>query len=336
MSAMDLELHFPNNWSFEGTVDVLYVDTASGEERSYGSLAQGAYMTRQTYAGHVWNMRESSSRQLLMSVTADERNGALQLVTIGADGGLDPMREAVWRMGKAPREPLLAAVSVLRRVLSNILQHPDEAKYRALKPGNEKVRAACDVPGVLALLSLAGFEQSFVDGEARLVLPTSRPHAPIESAAAQMARLEALLTGKPLPSESLAPATHAAASASAAEPSHRCQACGKGIANDLRRQLAGSGEIGGWRTNTWNGGGEFRYHCAKCNVDLCSACYDQWKAAASGGASGSGGGGSSHIHSLACTFSIEAPITTPWGGSSYGVSPAPPPVTSRNRRGPWG
>ena len=107
MSAMDLELHFPNNWSFEGTVDVLYVDATSGEERSYGSLAQGAYMTRQTYSGHVWNMRESSSRQLLMSVTADARNGALQLVTIGADGGLDPMREAVWRMGKAPREPLL-------------------------------------------------------------------------------------------------------------------------------------------------------------------------------------------------------------------------------------
>ena len=51
---MTLELHFPSNWSFEGTVDVLYVDGASGSERSYGTLAQGSYMTRETYPGHRW------------------------------------------------------------------------------------------------------------------------------------------------------------------------------------------------------------------------------------------------------------------------------------------
>ena len=131
----------------------------------------------------------------------------------------------------------------------------------------------------------------------------------------------------------------------------RCAACGSGIRNDLRRQLAGSGEIGGWRTNQWGGGGEYRFHCQKCNIDLCSSCYDRWKAGgqvAAAGASSSatvdvsdGGGGAgptgSAVHSLQCSFTIEAPITNSWGSSSYGPGlPPPPPVNSRNRRGPWG
>lgn len=232
-----MELHYANNWAFEGTIDVLYVDSATGDEKSYGTLAQGSYMTRETFAGHTWNVRESTSRELLMSVvaTAPSAVGVPQIVHIGADGGLDPIKAAVWRMGQAPREPLLACTSILARVLGNVLAHPDEAKYRALRPSNEKVRLALDVPGALVLLSLAGFEQSFVDGEARLVLPNGRPTTPLEAAKAQLTRLECLLTGKPPPAESAASmnaahhaASHAAgaaSSASADEPSHRCHHC---------------------------------------------------------------------------------------------------------------
>ena len=49
---------------------------------------------------------------------------------------------------------------------------------------------------------------------------------------------------------STAAASSAASSSSAADAaSHHCSACGKGIRNDLRRQLAGSNEIGGWRSH---------------------------------------------------------------------------------------
>jgi len=93
----------------------------------------------------------------------------------------------------------------------------------------------------------------------------------------------------PPPTESLlsmqqgAASSAAAASSSASVPSHRCavrpapswfpvaarshgptclQVCGSGIRNDLRRQLAGSGEIGGWRTHDAVGPGEYRFHCS--------------------------------------------------------------------------
>ena len=46
-----MELHFPSNWACEGEVDVLYVDGVTGAETSYGTLAQGKSMTRETYPG---------------------------------------------------------------------------------------------------------------------------------------------------------------------------------------------------------------------------------------------------------------------------------------------
>ena len=70
LSRTHLELHYATNWAYEGQVDVLYVDTGTGGEKSYGQLAQGSYMTRETYAGHTWNVREVGSRELLMSVVA--------------------------------------------------------------------------------------------------------------------------------------------------------------------------------------------------------------------------------------------------------------------------
>lgn len=339
-TLMTLELHFATNWSFEGTVDILYVDGSTGREQSYGSLAQGAYMSRETYPGHRWNARETKSRDLLMTVVATPAsdNSALpHIVTIGADDrGLDPVKAATWRMGRSPREPLLACAATLSKILGNVLKAPDEPKYRTLKPANEKVRAALDVPGSLALLTCAGFEQSYVEGEARLVLPAGRSHAPLEVANYALQRLDALLTGKPPPppprgsaaasSSSVTDVSDPSSSSSAAapEPSHRCAHCRAGIMNDLRNMLRGSNEVGGWRTHTWNGSGEYRFHCSKDNIDLCSKCYDKWK------------GGDASVHPLTSHFTIEAPITTLWGGSNYGPPPTPPMPSARNRRGPWG
>ena len=49
---------------------------------------------------------------------------------------------------------------------------------------------------------------------------------------------------------SAAAASSSSSSSSATDAaSHHCSACGKGIRNDLRRQLAGSNEIGGWRSH---------------------------------------------------------------------------------------
>ena len=58
-----------------------------------------------------------------------------QRVTIGSDGGLDPLKAAVWRMGRAPREPLLKATEVLLKLLRNVLGSPVEPKYRTLRMG---------------------------------------------------------------------------------------------------------------------------------------------------------------------------------------------------------
>jgi hypothetical protein len=336
MAKLVVEFHFPSNWSAEGSVDVLYSDPLSGGETSYGTLTQGATKRQETYEGHLWLLREAVSRELLLSIVARKPEGGgdmPMLVTVGYTAEVlntNPLRAAVWRMGQAPREPLLKASSLLLRILSNIVASPSEPKYRSVKASNASLAVALDLPGVLALLSYVGFEQVVDGGEPRLALGSDRPIGPVHDAAAQMRRLDALLRGLPPPGESLASMQHAmaalaAASSSAADaPSHTCGACGRGIENDLRRKLAGSGEIGGWRThNVYNG--EYRFHCKACGVDLCSECYDKWKEGAP-------------THSQQCQLSIEAPITTPWGGSSYGVPPAPPPVNSARgrRRGPWG
>lgn len=228
MSLMTLEIHFPSNWAYEGTVDVLYLDPTTKIEKSYGTLSQGSYMLRETFNGHRWMIREQMSRELLMSVAASQpAGGGPQIVTVGSDGGLDPLKASLWRMGGAPREPLLKTVEMLLKVLGNVLKAPNEYKYRTLRAANEKVAACLDVPGALAFLSCAGFEQAYVEGEARLVLPSSRPTAPVEGAAAQLRRLEALLKGLPAPSESAASMQASQAAAAAAsqamtdEPSHR-------------------------------------------------------------------------------------------------------------------
>jgi len=265
---MTLELHYPVNWAYEGEVDVLYSD-GSGE-MSYGRLAQGQTMSRDTYPGHQWVVREAASRELLMSIVAARPAGSAtqpQCITIGSDGGLDPLKAAVWRMGRAPREPLLKATDVLLKLLRNVLGSPAEPKFRSLRVGNTAIAAAVDVPGAIALLTGCGFEQSDDAGEARLVLAATRPLPPLQDAVAQLQRLHHLMHGLPPPPESLS-SMHATSAASASssssaavDASHRCAACGSGIRNDLRRQLAGSNEIGGWRNHNSFMHGEYRYHC---------------------------------------------------------------------------
>ena len=75
---------------------------------SYGKLAQGQTMSRDTYPGHRWVVREAASRELLMSIISARPaggGGLPQCITIGSDGGLDPLRAAVWRMGRARNSP---------------------------------------------------------------------------------------------------------------------------------------------------------------------------------------------------------------------------------------
>lgn len=336
--VMVMELHYPSNWAYEGEVEVLYADPNSGAEASYGRLAQGQTMARETFPGHRWVVREAASRELLMSVVARPTGTALpQIVTVGSDVGLDPLKAAIWRMGRAPREVLLKVNDVLLKVMQNVLGNPAEPRFRSLRAGNASIAAMIDVPGVIALLLCSGFEQVVDGGEARLVRAEGRPLAPLQDAVTQLQRLHALLHGLPPPSESLSSmqqsaqaqqaqqaSSSSAASSSAAAPSHRCACCGGGIRNDLRRQLAGSGEIGGWRSHNSFMAGEYRFHCDACDKDLCAKCYDAWK------------NGDAAVHDVQHSISIVAPVENAWGGTNYGAPPAAPSVSQRPRRGAFG
>ena len=246
----------------------------------------------------------------------------------------DPLRCAIWRMGQAPRELLLPTCELCLKIAKNISSTPAEPKFRSVKATSKAMAAALDVPGVLALLMAMGFEQQQLgDDEPRLVLAQSQPLAPVMSAVTMLTRFDALLKGLPVPRESLASyqltqaAAQAASSASSNQdaPSHRCHNCHRGIENDLRRKLAGSGEIGGWRTHDAVGDGEYRFHCDRCDVDLCAQCYDKYK-------------NGEATHEQGHPIQIIAPILNSWGGSSYGAGPPPPPPpgSRRQRRGPWG
>ena len=84
---------------------------------------------------HNPNPSQAASRELLMSVVATRPAGGgaqPQRVTIGSDGGLDPLKAAVWRMGRAPREPLLKATEVLPAPVPP--PHPSPYPYPYLYP----------------------------------------------------------------------------------------------------------------------------------------------------------------------------------------------------------
>ena len=79
------------------------------------------------------------------------------------------------------RDPRPRPDQVLLKLLRNVLGSPAEPKYRTLRMGNAVVAAAVNVPGVLVLLAHCGFEQSDDAGEARLILPPSRPLPPLQA-----------------------------------------------------------------------------------------------------------------------------------------------------------
>ena len=335
MAATLLELSFPPNWWLEAEAEILWVDEGSGREQGYGKITQGAHKQQETFGGHRWRLRGKGSRELLGEtvVAPSAPGGPPHTLVAGAKAPHAPAEAACWKLGTAAREPLLRALTTLLKVVGNAARSPDEEKYRSLRVGNPSVAACLDVPGALALLSAAGFEQQGAFGvgegaEARLVLPATAPRALLLDASTALERLQTLLQGGALPRAPDAPPEGgggggggAASSSSDDGASHRCAHCRRGIMNDIRSRRTGSS----WETgrDNWEFAGEFRYRCEACAVDLCAACYDKRK------------GGDATVHNLACDLRAVAPITNPWGGG-YGAPPAPPPPSSRNRRGPWG
>uniref|UniRef100_A0A7S4B2L3 PUB domain-containing protein n=1 Tax=Chrysotila carterae TaxID=13221 RepID=A0A7S4B2L3_CHRCT len=285
---------FPRNQALEQRAQLLWCDDSGARrEQFYADIAQGGELEQLSHQGHRWVLREAASRELLLSVTARlpaGGGGSVQYIVIAADGGAvtDPLRAALWRMGTSPREHLTVVCPTLLKLVNNILSKPQEPKYRSIRMANPSIGPLFRVDGCAELLRLAGFKEcTDSEGEKRLVCEEGTCLSSMEDAAVQLKRLHALIIGLPPPPETLrsmqqsataAASSVAAASADAtAQPSHRCHKCKAGIDNDLRRQMAGSGEVGGWRSHGYIGPGEYRFHCDECNVDLCSKCYDKWK-----------------------------------------------------------
>ncbi len=73
----------------------------------------------------------------------------------------------------APPADIIATLSMLQKVFFNVLGHPDELKYRALRRSNPAVaRAIVAVPGAAALLAAFGF---VVEGDAFVLPPGAVP-----------------------------------------------------------------------------------------------------------------------------------------------------------------
>jgi len=82
-----------------------------------------------------------------------------------------------------------SAFGVLSKILNNIVQSPDEAKYRRLRTTNAKIESLLATSGVRALLVGCGFVE---EGES-LVLPES---ASVENVAAGLLALQEMNTAR--------------------------------------------------------------------------------------------------------------------------------------------
>jgi hypothetical protein len=331
MAATSLVVSFPANWFLEPEAELLWVDQRS--EQHYTFLTQGKTVEQTTYAGHRWMVRSKVGREVLADVTVVDAPGGVQRVVADGAAGSSDVRLAVLRIGRCARELAAKTCHTLLKLLRNVVAAPHNEKFRSLRVANATIAVLLDAPGALALLAAVGFEQQGIPvgaaaEDARLFLHATAPLALVKDGIEALERLHLLLHGGsiPPPTPNAAPPT-AVPSSSSDAASHRCAACGRGIDHDLRRALAGSGEVGGWRTHAFSRTGEYRFHCERCDIDLCGGCYDEWKR---------GGNRAASIHPISHSLTVVAPITTPWGGSSYGSMPAPPPVTSRNRRGAFG
>lgn len=117
----------------------------------------------------------------------------------------DPLRASLWTLGTCPRELLLKTLRLLIKILINISDCPEEAKYRSLRPSNPMVKGVVDTPGALPLLHFVGFvrgrgEVGGEEEEEMLVLPPSSPMGPLEDALAQLRRVDALVSRANVPS----------------------------------------------------------------------------------------------------------------------------------------
>lgn len=320
-----VEFHFESNWLLDSTAQLFYLDDA-GAEVLYQTLAQGAVAQQRCHAGNAWRVRGAPSRETYAEHVASA--APLQIVRVGAAAptGAPAGLRTVWALGRAPREELVFAVRVLRKLLGNIRDAPTDAAVRVVRRANGTIARLLTSARVVALLDALGFVAAGAAGEL-LELP---PAFQIDEATmAALARLERCLHG--LEGVATAPTTGGsdAPAASGDGRSHTCAACAAGITNDVRLGAAArrraAGGVDGWRSHEWNAAGEYRYRCAACAVDLCAACYDRFRA------------GDASAHALGHALEIVAPITTPWGRrGGYGAGPPTPSLSARPRRGPWG
>jgi len=78
-------------------------------------------------------------------------------------------------MIKEPPARLAPAVAVLKKLLTNILEHPDDAKFRRLKLSNQALcRKLWPCSGAQALLVAVGFHRTTAEGDQVLVLSEDR------------------------------------------------------------------------------------------------------------------------------------------------------------------
>ena len=92
------------------------------------------------------------------------RGGALALPDLQLPSSATPLTtrqaaglEELSKVGEAEFE---SAVSVLSKILDNVIAQPDEARYRRLRTSNAKIRTLLATEGVRALLVGSGFEEA--------------------------------------------------------------------------------------------------------------------------------------------------------------------------------
>ena len=92
------------------------------------------------------------------------RGGALALPDLQLPSSATPLttRQAAGleELSKVGEAEFDAAVSVLCKVLDNVIAQPDEARYRRLRTSNAKIRTLLATEGVRALLVGSGFEEA--------------------------------------------------------------------------------------------------------------------------------------------------------------------------------
>src|SRR4051812_33674971 len=73
-------------------------------------------------------------------------------------------------LSKHPPSVVLQTLSTISTLVTNILEHPDEPKYRSVRFSNRLVRATvCEVDGARKFLQRCGFYERVLEFEERFV-----------------------------------------------------------------------------------------------------------------------------------------------------------------------